>query len=66
MDMASDRSSTLIIVFILFLLLLTYPILGIFDESRLVWGMPLQFFYFFFIWLALIVVVALVVRKRKN
>jgi hypothetical protein len=64
--MASDRSSTLVFVFILFALLLTYPIMGIVDESRLVWGMPIQFFYFFFIWMALIVVVALVVRKRKN
>jgi hypothetical protein len=64
--MASDRSSTLVFVFILFALLLTYPIMSIVDESKLVWGMPMQFFYFFLIWMALIVVVALVVRKRKN
>lgn len=63
--MSNDRESRLILVFLLFAVLLSYPVLGIFDQPRLCMGLPLQYFYLFFIWLALIVVVALVVRKRK-
>ncbi|MEI6412287.1 MAG: hypothetical protein WCR52_23050, partial [Bacteroidota bacterium] len=65
-NMADDRSSQLIIVFIVFFLLLNYPLLSIVDRSDLWFGMPVQFFYMFFIWLALIVVVGLVVRNRKK
>jgi len=64
--MADDRSSKLIIVFIVFFMLLNYPLLSIVDRSDLWYGMPVQFFYMFFIWLALIVVVGLVVRNRKK
>jgi hypothetical protein len=64
--MADDRSSRLLIVFVIFFLLMNYPILGIFDKSELKFGLPVLYFYLFFIWLALIVVVALIVRNRKK
>jgi hypothetical protein len=64
--MADDRSSRLLIVFVIFFLLLNYPILNIFDKPELRFGLPVLYFYLFFIWLALIVVVALIVRNRKK
>jgi hypothetical protein len=64
--MASDRNSRLIIVFIVFLVLLNYPMLGIFDQPATAAGTPLLYFYLFFIWLLLIVVVGLIVRNKKQ
>jgi hypothetical protein len=63
--MADDRSSQLIILVLVFVVLLNYPVLQIFDRKELWFGMPALYFYFFFVWLTLIVVVGLVVRKKK-
>lgn len=64
--MASDRNSRLIIVFVVFLVLLNYPMLGIFDRPDTTADTPLLYFYLFFIWLLLIVVVGLIVRNKKQ
>ena len=63
--MAEDRSSQLIILVLVFVVLLNHPVLQIFDRKELWFGMPALYFYFFFVWLTLIVVVGLVVRKKK-
>lgn len=64
--MADDRSSQLIILFLVFVVLLNSPILQIFDRKELWFGMPALYFYLFFIWLVLIVVVGLIVRKKRK
>ena len=64
--MSDDRSSNLIILFLIFVVLINYPVLQIFDRQELWFGMPALYFYFFFIWLALIVVVGLIVRKKRK
>jgi len=64
--MADDRSSQLIILFLVFVVLLNAPILQIFDRKELWFGMPALYFYLFFIWLVLIVVVGLIVRKKRK
>ncbi|HOY07569.1 MAG TPA: hypothetical protein PLO67_19305 [Saprospiraceae bacterium] len=64
--MSDDRSSNLIILFLIFVALINYPFLQIFDRQELWFGMPALYFYFFFIWLALIVVVGLIVRKKRK
>lgn len=63
--MADDRKTKLAVVFILFLLLLNYPLLRIFDKQQLWMGMPVLYFYLFFVWLILIVAVGLIVRKKQ-
>jgi hypothetical protein len=63
--MADDRKAKLAVVFILFLLLLNFPILHIFDRQSIWMGMPVLYFYLFFVWLILIVVVGLIVRKKQ-
>ncbi len=64
--MADDRRSKLLIVFVVFLVLLNFPVLSIFDRPVSPSGGPALYFYLFFIWLSLIVVVGLVVRKKKQ
>ena len=64
--MSDDRSSHLVILFLIFVALINYPVLQIFDRQELWLGMPALYFYFFFIWLALIVVVGLIVRKKRK
>lgn len=65
-SMADDRSSKLLIVFVVFLVLLNFPVLSIFDRADHYFGQPALFFYLFFIWLSLIVVVGLIVRNKKQ
>lgn len=64
--MTHDRSSRLIIVFIVFLVLLNFPVLSIFDQPVDQTKTPALYFYLFFIWLVLIVVVGLIVRNKKQ
>lgn len=64
--MASDRSSRLVLVFIVFFVLLNYPLLGIFDRPAETPASSVLYFYLFLIWLLLIVVVGLIVRNKKQ
>lgn len=63
--MADDRKSKLILLFVLGLLLLNYPLLGIMDQKTLVWGFPKLYLYLFGAWLMLILMVRFVVRQKK-
>jgi hypothetical protein len=64
--MPERRRSKLVITFVLFLLLLNYPILSIVDSQKLVWGFPQLYFYLFFVWLTLIVVIAFIVLRPNK
>jgi hypothetical protein len=63
--MADDRKGKLVILFILFLFLLNFPILSIFDHADMVLGIPKMYLYLFALWLLLIVLTAWIVRNRK-
>lgn len=63
--MADDRKGKLIVLFILGLLLLNYPLLGIMDQKTLVWGFPKLYLYLFGVWLTLILAVRYIVRQKK-
>lgn len=64
--MTHDRRSRLILVFAVFLMLLNFPVLSIFDRPDREAADPVLYFYLFFIWLLLIVVVGLIVRNKKQ
>ncbi|HQU71759.1 MAG: hypothetical protein KDI06_11505 [Calditrichaeota bacterium] len=57
---------TLVGVFFLGVILFNPPFLGIFNSEKLVFGIPMLFFYIFSAWALLIVVTGWVVRKRFN
>lgn len=60
---AGDR---LIAVFLLGLLLLTPPLLAIFNIERLIFGIPILYLYLFGGWALLVGLVALVLRRRGS
>lgn len=64
--MADDRASKLVLLFVAFAALITYPILGLFDRQEALLGAPLLYFYFFFVWLVLIWAVRHVVRQKRK
>ncbi len=57
--MGNDRNSKLVGIFLLFAILLNFPIIGIFNEDGMLLGIPSLYFYLFLIWALLIIVMYL-------
>ncbi|MGB1120712.1 MAG: hypothetical protein ACPG3Z_01870, partial [Saprospiraceae bacterium] len=55
----NDRNSKLVGIFLLFAILLNFPIIGIFNEDGMLLGIPSLYFYLFLIWALLIIVMYL-------
>jgi hypothetical protein len=64
-DSNTVRNKRLIALFLLSYILLNNPILSLFNLPRLVFGIPLLFFYIFGVWILLIVLVALIVSSKS-
>jgi hypothetical protein len=64
--MADDRSSKLLIAFVIFLVLFNYPLLDIVDKATLWFGFPALYFYLFLVWGGLILVVAQIMKQGKR
>jgi hypothetical protein len=56
----------LIALFLLGVVLLTPPMMAIFNVDRLVFGIPLLYLYLFGAWILLVGLVALVLRPRRT
>jgi len=64
---APSRTRELLVALFLFgALLLTPPLLIIFNKATRILGIPTLFLYLFVVWAALIVLVALVVERRDH
>ena len=57
--MGNDRNSKLVGIFLLFAILLNFPIIGIFNKDGMLLGIPSLYFYLFLIWALLIIVMYL-------
>ena len=55
----------LVAVFVLGCLLLSYPLLSLFNTGGTLWGIPLLYIYLFGAWAALIALMALVVERSR-
>lgn len=64
--MADDRKSKLLITFVVFLMLLNYPLLTLVDRNELWLGFPALYMYFFLVWGGMIGVVAFIVRRKRS
>ena len=64
--MSKDKVSKLLGLFVLALLLLNFPIIGILGREQLIAGLPALYFYFFFVWILLIILIALIVNARDR
>ena len=59
MGLRADQSQRLVALFVLGALLLTYPLLSLFNRSELVFGVPLLYAYLFGAWALLVALMAL-------
>ncbi|RTZ98664.1 MAG: hypothetical protein DSY89_09330 [Deltaproteobacteria bacterium] len=62
MNSNRSKNASLTAVFFLGVLLLTYPLLSLFDQPLLVFGIPLLYLYLFSVWTGLIVLVVFVTQ----
>lgn len=58
------KQQQLVFISLLLLLLLSYPLISIFNKPQLVSGIPLLYLYLFFVWLGGIVLTAFVIEKN--
>ena len=64
MQAQSRRRELLIALFLLAVLLLTPPLLIVFNQATRLFGVPLLYLYLFVVWAVLIALVALAVERR--
>ncbi|RTZ96766.1 MAG: hypothetical protein DSY90_09565 [Deltaproteobacteria bacterium] len=62
MNSNRSKNASLTAIFFLGVLLLTYPLLSLFDQPLLVFGIPLLYLYLFSVWTGLIVLVIFVTQ----
>ena len=55
----------LVAVFVFGCLLLSYPMLALFDRTDLIGGIPMLYAYVFVVWAALIALLALIIERRR-
>lgn len=63
-QMPDNRRSKLVIAFLIFVLLLTFPMLSIPGKAGQIGGLPAQYVYLFSVWAILIAAIAWIIRKR--
>ncbi|QKG52353.1 hypothetical protein [Hymenobacter sp. BRD67] len=63
---ADQRGQRLLFVALLFTLLLTYPLLGVFDQSRRLAGIPLVYLYVLLAWGLLIALTSWLARRGNG
>ncbi len=61
--MTTSRSPKLIGTFLFFFALLNFPVIGFFNQEKIIVGIPLLYAYLFSIWLVFIILMFLIVRK---
>lgn len=52
----SRKAARLIGIFLLFLILFNFPLLGIFSKPHWLWGFPTPILYLFIVWLGMIII----------
>lgn len=57
------KGQQLIALFLVGCLLFNYPLLSIFSQDGLVWGIPILYVYIFIAWAVLIGLMALVIER---
>lgn len=64
--MSDDKSAKLIILFVVAVVILNYPLLGIFDRRQLQNRLPMMYCYLFAVWALLVLLVGLAVQNRNR
>ncbi len=59
------KGQRLIALFLVGCLLFNYPVLAIFSQDGLIWGMPILYVYIFTAWIAVIGLMMLIIEVRQ-
>lgn len=62
--MPNDKVSKIISLAFLAIILLNFPIIGLFGKKIFLLGFPLLYLYIFVVWLGLIITLAIILRKK--
>lgn len=62
--MQKDKHQKIIGIFILFLILLNFPFVGLFSQSNGVLNIPKVYHYVFIVWFLLIVLMYRIIEKK--
>jgi hypothetical protein len=60
------KKQRLVAVFLCGVLLLYSPVISLFDQARLLFGVPVLYLYVFTVWVVLIAVMAWITEGRGN
>lgn len=60
------RNDKLILFALLIIVLLTYPLVALFDVRSFIIGIPILYFYMFFVWLIAVVIIKRLADKKKS
>jgi hypothetical protein len=63
-DVTERSRERLALVFVLGVLLVNFPVLAIFHQATMIWGIPVLFLYLFGVWTAGIVAAFVAVNRR--
>jgi hypothetical protein len=66
MQKSKRMSRQLFAVFLLFFLLLNYPLINLFNKAEFIGYIPQLYLYVFLVWLGLIITTAFIVQSRKS
>lgn len=66
MSLRAEHADRLVALFVLGCLVLTYPLLALFNRSGTVFGVPLLYVYLFGVWAVLIGLAAWTVRAGRD
>lgn len=66
MTLRAEHAERLVALFALGCLVLTYPLMALFNRSGMVFGVPLLYAYLFGVWAALIALAAWTVRAGRD
>jgi hypothetical protein len=66
MSLRAEHAERLVALFVLGCLLLTYPLMALFNRSGTVFGIPLLYAYLFGVWAVLIALAAWTVRRGRR
>lgn len=64
--MQRDKSQKLVGLFLLALILLNFPLIGIFSRMQLLWDIPVLLIYILVSWVFIIVITAITVNKKTT
>ncbi|MBF0418102.1 MAG: hypothetical protein HQL86_07640 [Magnetococcales bacterium] len=66
MPVMKRRKERLVVLAVLGFLAINYPLIALFSQERMVFGVPALWMYLFLFWLSFVVLIALIMRRQSG